>query len=147
MTLTDATMPLITRLEAIWNRHVHTPLQFGVSDCAIICCQCFLEKAGEPLVEAAFLDYSDETGALRSVLRTGHRTVDAFLASRLERIEAGMAGIGDLLYCGQPDALAFPGVVLGAHCVSKTKEGAISVRREFGVYGYRVPWRLSHQSS
>lgn len=116
------------------RKHAFT---WGQWDCATFFADAVFGISGtDPFADIARWD--SESGAMKSMLRAGYRSVQAFLDDRLPRIAPSAAQRGDCGYTSAVGALSCPLVIVGAHAVSRTEHGWIMVPVSRLEFAYRI---------
>jgi len=83
-----------TKLNAVIERHMALPSEFGVSDCYLIPAEAFEAVTGEKLYSG--VRYKTEAGAGKQLRKRGFETVEDAFRARLPEVGRLMAQRGDL---------------------------------------------------
>jgi len=82
------------RLNAVIEKHLALPSQFGVSDCYMIAADAYEAVTGERLYKG--VRYSTEAGAAKQLRRRGFETVEDAFRAKLPEVGRLLAQRGDL---------------------------------------------------
>lgn len=130
------------RLFEAVERHAALAVEWGVSDCFVLCMDAVLAMTdAEPWPELRGA-YATEMGAAKQLRSRGVGNVADLFASAFAEIPAALAGRGDLGVVAVPYGAGFAGVVfvdtmaVGKHA---DQPGLIRVPRSVVARAFRVP--------
>ena len=125
------------RLLTTVERHRAAEFDWGVYDCATLFAEAVEAVTGtDPLQR--FRPWISERSARMKMIKGGWKDMKSFCRDHFTEIPPSMAGRGDLGFPAQTVNLTCPGIIVGAHAVSRDEKGWIVVPTSLLTMAFKV---------
>jgi len=125
------------RLNRVIEHHRAAQFRWGEYDCGTLFSDVVYAMTDWDPMEPMGRWYSEAT-AMRALLGTGHRTMQAYVAGILDEVPPSMARRGDVGFTSGCGPLSCPAIVVGAEAVSRDTKDWMIVPASQLMTAYRI---------